>query len=115
MRRLRANWPRRHENLTSRLRGRVRLSREAVEGLRYGQKETTNMTSNIRRAIRRPRSLAALLAVVVAVALAAGLAAIFGQENQPADFSHNVLHAPAPLAGPGFRSGPALHPGGLTG
>src|SRR5947209_20425516 len=69
------------------------------------------MTSNIRRAIRRPRSLSAFVAAIVALAVGAGLATIFGQENQPVDFSHNVLDAPAPVAGAVFGSGPALHPG----
>src|SRR2546421_6408183 len=71
------------------------------------------MTSNIRRAIRRPRSLSAFVAAIVALAVGAGLATIFGQENQPVDFSHNVLGAPAPVAGAVFGSGPALHPGDL--
>src|SRR3989475_4188716 len=71
------------------------------------------MTSNIRRAIRRPRSLSAFVAAIVALAVGAGLSTIFGQENQPVDFSHNVLDAPAPVAGAVFGSGPALHPGDL--
>ena len=71
------------------------------------------MTSNIRRAIRRPRSLSAFVAAIVALAVGAGLATIFGQENQPVDFSHNVLDAPAPVAGAVFGSGPALQPGDL--
>src|SRR5256886_2807915 len=71
------------------------------------------MTSNIRRAIRRPRSLSAFVAAIVALAVGAGLATILGQENQPVDFSHNVLDAPAPVAGAVFGSGPALQPGDL--
>src|SRR5437867_4449296 len=59
-----------------------------------------------------PRSLTALLAAVVALAFGAGLT-IFGQADQPVDFSHNVLDAPAPVAGAVFGSGPALHPGDL--
>ena len=59
------------------------------------------------------RVVTALLAAVAALAFGAGLTTIVGQETQPVDFSHNVLDAPAPVAGSVFGSGPALHPGDL--
>src|SRR5262249_31366663 len=71
-------------------------------------KETINMISNSFR-----RVVTALLAAVAALALGAGVITIVGQETQPVDFSHNVLDAPAPVAGSVFGSGPALHPGDL--
>jgi hypothetical protein len=50
-----------------------------------------------------------------AVAFSAGVATLIGQGggeiNQPIDFSHNVVDAPAPVAGAVFGSGPALHAG----
>src|SRR5580765_8119748 len=58
-----------------------------------------------------PRSVAALLTTGAVLALTMGPATIVGQDGQPVDFTHNVLDAPAPVAGAVFGSGPALHPG----
>ena len=61
-----------------------------------------------------PRYLAAVCVAVAAVALCAGLATVLkaqDQGSQPVDFTHNVLDAPAPVAGAVFGSGPTLHPG----
>src|SRR5438552_12427558 len=58
--------------------------------------------------------LAALIVGGTVAGLSAGLATVIGQDsefNQPVDFSHTVLDAPAPVAGAVFGSGPALHPG----
>src|SRR5437867_756463 len=60
------------------------------------------------------RRLAALIVGSAAVALSAGHATVTGQNgefNQPVDFSHTVVDAPAPVAGAVFGSGSALHPG----
>ena len=60
------------------------------------------------------RRLAALIVGGAAVALSAGQATVTGQNgefNQPVDFSHTVVDAPAPVAGAVFGSGSALHPG----
>jgi hypothetical protein len=62
--------------------------------------------------VRPRRSAIISLAAVVALAFGAGLT-ILGQEDQPVEFTHNVLDAPAPVAGSVFGSGPALHPGDL--
>ena len=67
----------------------------------------------ILRAIQRRR--AAVVLGCATVAFSAGVATLIGQDggeiNQPVDFSHNVVDAPAPVAGAVFGSGPALHPG----
>ena len=57
------------------------------------------------------RSVAALLMAGAALALTMGLATVIGQDGQPVDFTHNVVDAPAPVAGAVFGSGPALKPG----
>ena len=60
------------------------------------------------------RRLAVLIVGGAAVGLSAGLATVTGQNgefNQPVDFSHTVVDAPAPVAGAVFGSGSALHPG----
>jgi len=57
------------------------------------------------------RSVTALLMGGAALALTVGLATVIGQDGQPVDFSHNVIDAPAPVAGAVFGSGSALHPG----
>src|SRR5712691_2258378 len=57
------------------------------------------------------RSVTALLMGGAALALTVGLATVIGQDGQPVDFSHNVIDAPAPVAGAVFGSGTALHPG----
>jgi hypothetical protein len=65
------------------------------------------------RTFHYPRVL--VVAVCAVVAAGAGVATLIGQEEgeitQPVDFTHNVLDAPAPVAGAVFGSGPALHPG----
>ena len=67
----------------------------------------------ILRAIQRRR--AAVVLGCAAVAFSAGVATLIGQDggeiNQPVDFSHNVVDAPAPVAGVVFGSGPTLHAG----
>jgi hypothetical protein len=62
----------------------------------------------------RQRSLAALIAGCAAIVLCGGLSTAIGQEgefDQPVNFSHTVLDAPAPVAGAVFGSGSALHSG----
>jgi hypothetical protein len=55
-----------------------------------------------------------ILAGLCALGVSAVLVTVPGaQEDQPVDFSHNVVDAPAPVAGAVFGSGPALHPGDL--
>ena len=54
----------------------------------------------------------AVLATGAALALTVGLASVLGEErNLPVDFTHNVMDAPAPVAGAVFGTGPALHAG----
>jgi hypothetical protein len=61
------------------------------------------------------RRRALVIAGCAALALSAGAASLIGEEegeiNQPVDFSHNVVDAPAPVAGAVFGSGPAKKPG----
>ena len=56
----------------------------------------------------------AILVVAWLLVRGAGSAPILGDEGgtiQPVDFTHNVMDAPAPVAGAVFGSGPALKPG----
>src|SRR5437870_4891681 len=58
------------------------------------------------------RRLVIALAAAVVLAFGVGAATSYGdQENQPIDFTHNVIDAPAPVPGGVFGSGPALRPG----
>ena len=56
-----------------------------------------------------------MIASCAAFALSGGAASLIGEEegeiNQPVDFSHNVVDAPAPVAGAVFGTGPAVKPG----
>src|SRR6478672_5765733 len=67
------------------------------------------------RKFHLPRVL--VIAVCAATAAGAGITTLIGQEQgeitQPVDFTHkhNVVDAPAPVAGAVFGSGSALHPG----
>src|SRR5438477_9512153 len=72
---------------------------------------TLNMTTITRVLQHR---LAALIVGGAVAGLSAGLATVIAQNsdlNQPVDFTHTVLDAPAPVAGAVFGSGSALHPG----
>ncbi len=80
--------------------------------------KVSNPLGALRRTLSRSRSLrrylAATLGAVGAVTLSAALGAVLDAQDgasQPVDFTHNVLDAPAPVAGAVFGSGPAFHPG----
>jgi hypothetical protein len=70
------------------------------------------MSTNVwgRFGARRPVAVCGLCA---ALAVGAGVL-VLGEEddfNQPIDFVHNILDAPAPVTSAVFGSGPSLHPG----
>jgi hypothetical protein len=64
---------------------------------------------------RRRLALSLIGASVLVVGAAVGAGPVFGGDNgeiiQPVDFTHNVVDAPAPVAGAVFGTGPALKPG----
>ncbi len=65
-----------------------------------------------RPSLRFPRRVGAVLLGASLIALTVGsVPALGGDFIQPVDRSHNVLNAPAPVAGAVFGSGPALKPG----
>ena len=72
----------------------------------------TSRDSNTIGGLRRVAQ-AAVLAAFGALALGVALTAVVGAQeiNQPVDFSHNVVDAPAPVAGAVFGSFTPLHPG----
>ncbi len=66
----------------------------------------------ISAAFARRRAL--IITGCAALAVSTGAATLIGQGGeivQPIDFSHNVVDAPAPVAGAVFGSGPAFRPG----
>jgi hypothetical protein len=78
-------------------------------------KELSQMSSILKLALKtvaRRRGL--FVAACAALAIGAGAATLIGDDgdlNQPVDFSHNVVDAPAPVPGAVFGTGPALKPG----
>ena len=76
-----------------------------------------NMISSLGRMIGTSRLLRRYLAAVLVAAgflgLSAGLATVLRAQDasQPVPFTHNVLSAPAPVAGAVFGTGTTFHPG----
>jgi hypothetical protein len=85
--------------------GRIRAAR---------RQEPSCATNHVRMPRLQPHHRAAvLLGAFTALALSAGLTTIFGEEegDRPVDITHNVLDAPAPVAGAVFGTGNPFHPG----
>lgn len=61
--------------------------------------------------MRAVRGLIVAAASISMVALSPALAHAAGDDVQPVDFTHNVVDAPAPVAGAVFGTGPAVKTG----